>query len=316
MPGIGASPRPRKFIVFSSLIWLALILPMGAGQVPSPFRPPPAPPVNDLDLILAYVTVTAAKNAAPPRLAMDDFHILEDGQEQKIDYFAVQNQPMSIGIVWGGGTGFDAVGPPPDLRECPRVFVRNSVPMSEYFLLQGDKVTTSYTTDPMRIPQNFAWSNANSDTVFIGMDVLKEAANPRKILLVIMKAGGGGGGQLQTDYVERAATALSSHGGQATQVHILSFSGDAIDFNGPASIFLNELAELTGGSYTMSTVSSVVCANLAKELRTQYMIGYHPTNKARDGKWRKMSIKVNSPQSGPKLSARIKRGYYAAKTPR
>ena len=82
------------------------------------------------------------------------------------------------------------------------------------------------------------------------------------------------------------------------------------------SIFLSELVDLTGGSYYLGPVSNSVCANLAKELRVQYLIGYHPTNTAKDGKWRKLSVKVDSPASGAKLSARIKRGYYAAKTPR
>jgi Ca-activated chloride channel family protein len=290
------------------LIWLVALLTMGAGQV-SPLRPPPPPP-PDPDLILSYVTVTASKNATPPRLQTQDFHLFEDGQEQKIDYFVVQNQPMSIGIVWGAGTAFES--PEPDVRECPRVFVRNSVPMSEFFVLSGDKVTTSYTTEPARIPPNFAWSGANIDTVFIGMDVLKEAANPRKILLVITN-GSDAGGQLQREYVERAAIYQSSHSAQATQVHVISFSAGAASIDHPGALFLTELAELTGGSYTLSTVSNVICANIAKELRMQYLIGYHPTNKAKDGKWRKLGVKVNSPQGGLRLSARIKRGYYTGK---
>src|SRR6185295_9671226 len=122
----------------------------------------PPPPPDDLSLVLSYVTVTAAKNAETPRLASANFHILEDGQEQKIDYFAIQSQPLSIGIVWGGGTGFDATAPDPDVRECPRAFMKNTVMGSEYFLLQEDTVTTSYTTDPTRIPFNFARSGSSS----------------------------------------------------------------------------------------------------------------------------------------------------------
>jgi VWFA-related protein len=180
---------------------------------------------------------------------------------------------------------------------------------SEFFLLSGDTVTTSYTTEPTRLPLVFALSGASSDTLFIGMDVLKEAANPRKVLLVITNAGGGGGGQLQTTYVERAAIRLGS-----TQVHVLSFlNGAAADVNHEGSLFMNELVELTGGSYYMGPVSSSICPNLAKELRTQYLIGYHSTNTARDGKWRRLSVKVDSTDGGPKLSARIKRGYYARK---
>jgi Ca-activated chloride channel family protein len=309
MTGKGGSLRPRLLILFFLCsVWLASF---DASQLPPRpgFGAPPPP--TDLDLVLSYVTVSAAKNADVPRLLQDKFHIFEDNKEQKIDYFAAQSQPLSIGIVWGAGTGFEGAGPiDPDVRECPRTFVRNSVPGSEFFLLSGDTVTTSYTTEPTRLPLNFAWSGASSDTLFIGMDVLKEAANPRKILLVITNPSGGGGGQLQSTYVERAAIRLGS-----TQVHVLSFmSGAGGDVDHEGSTFMNELVELTGGSYYMGSVSSSSCPNLAKELRTQYLIGYHSTNKARDGKWRKLSVKMDSLDGGPKLSARIKRGYYAPKS--
>src|SRR5688572_11797480 len=113
MPGKGVSPGPWVLIGLLCLLWLVSI---DAGQTP-PFRPPlpSSPPPGDFDLVLSYVTVTAAKNAEAPRLASANFHVLEDGKEQQIDYFAVQAQPLSIGIVWGGGTA-----PDPDVRDCPR----------------------------------------------------------------------------------------------------------------------------------------------------------------------------------------------------
>ena len=291
-----------SFLVCSCLGLVAL------GQLPS--RPALPPPPFDPDLVLAYVTVTASKGAAP-RLSQRDFRILEDGAEQKIDYFSVQDQPISVGIVWGGGTGFDAVAPDPDVRECPRAFMRNMPPGSEYFLLSNDLVTTSYTTDITRIPQNFAWSGSSSDSIFIGMDVLKESAFPRKLLLVVAKPEGGGGGQLQNPYVERSAIRLSATG---TQIHVVSFMGDADSrtLNHEGSIFFSELTDLTGGSYFLGPVSNVACANLARELRMQYLVGYHSTNRARDGKWRKLAVKLDAPDD-QKLKARIKRGYYAGK---
>jgi Ca-activated chloride channel family protein len=308
MPGLGDSLRPRLFLLLLCSVWLASL---GAGQIAPPRFLPPPPPPGDFDMVLSYVTVTAAKNAEAPRLPQDKIHIFEDNKEQKIDYFALHNQPVSVGIVWGAGTGFDGVAPDPDVRECPRAFVRNSVPGSEFFLLAGDTVTTSYTTEPTRLPMNFAWSGSSSDSLFIGMDVLKEAANPRKLLLVITTAGGGGGGQLQSDYVQRSAIRLGS-----TQVHVLSFwsGADVREINHEGSIFFSEMAELTGGSYYMGPVASSTCPNLAKELRQQYLVGYHSTNAAKDGKWRKLSVKVDALDGGPKLSARIKRGYYAQKS--
>lgn len=190
--------------------------------------------------------------------------------------------------------------------------MENIGPGTEYFLLAGDTITTSYTTDLKRIPLNFAWSSSSSDSIFIGLDVLKEAANPRKILVAVAKPRGGGGGQLQREYVERAAIRLGS-----TQVHVISFfDGDVRELNHEGSLFFSELSDLTGGSYYLGPTSNVACANLAKELRVQYLIGFRPTNEARDGKWRKLSVKVDSSRDPLQLKARIRRGYYAAKESR
>ena len=284
---------------------LLLAAESGISQVSSPLSalrvaPPPA-----LDLITAYVTVTASKGTAP-RMFSRDFHVLEDGVEQKLAYFAVHDQPATVGIVWGGGTGFDNPAPDPDVRECPREFMKNMPLGSEYFLLAGDKVTIPFTTNIRLLPFNFAWSGSSSDSVFIGLDVLKEAANSRRLLFVIANADGGGGGQLHSQYLERVAIR------QGYQVHVVVFISDPREADLPGQIFLSELSALSGGSFTLTNVSNVICANLAKELRMQYMLGYRPTNDAKDGKWRRLSVKIDAPE-GQKLKAHIRRGYYAAK---
>jgi Ca-activated chloride channel family protein len=284
-------------------LFLLMAYDAASSQLPSPLRqaPPPA-----LDLITSFVTVTASKGV-PPRLAASDFHLMEDGVEQKIEYFAVHEQPATVGIVWGGGTGFEDPAPDPDMIACPREFVRNLPIGSEYFVLSGDKVTTSFTTNVNLLPKNYAWSGASSDTVFIGLDVLKESASFRRILFVVTKPDGGGGGQLQNSYLERVAI------NQGYQIHVVVFDTGDSPLNGEGQIFLSEMADLSGGSFTLTNVSNVICANLAKEIRVQYLLGYRPKNSAKDGKWRRLSVKVSGADGSQKLKARIRRGYDAAK---
>jgi len=69
--------------------------------------------------------------------------------------------------------------------------------------------------------------------------------------------------------------------------------------------YLNELANRSGGRLVRAdTLSSLPDAfgQIAAELRTQYAIGYYPTNKERDGKYRK--IKVASTRKNVKVRAR------------
>jgi len=49
------------------------------------------------------------------------------------------------------------------------------------------------------------------------------------------------------------------------------------------------------------------------ELRNQYIVGYAPSNKNRDGKWRRIKVKLEPPEGLPKLIVHAKEGYYAPK---
>jgi len=69
--------------------------------------------------------------------------------------------------------------------------------------------------------------------------------------------------------------------------------------------YLNDLANKSGGRLLRAdTLQSLPAAfaQIAAELRTQYAIGYYPTNKARDGQYRK--IKVTSTRKGAVVRAR------------
>jgi VWFA-related protein len=69
--------------------------------------------------------------------------------------------------------------------------------------------------------------------------------------------------------------------------------------------YLMELANRSGGRLLRAdTLASLpdAFARIAAELRTQYAIGYYPTNKTRDGQYRK--IKVTSTRKNVVVRAR------------
>jgi Ca-activated chloride channel homolog len=76
--------------------------------------------------------------------------------------------------------------------------------------------------------------------------------------------------------------------------------------------YLRELAELTGGRvFNANTMEDLGPAfeQVARELASQYSIGYYSTNNKRDGKFRRVEVRVK--EKG--LSVRTKKGYYAPK---
>src|SRR5262249_44008420 len=77
---------------------------------------------------------------------------------------------------------------------------------------------------------------------------------------------------------------------------------------------LEDLAELTGGdAFFPASIGGLegICAQISLALRNQYVLGYRSLNYSKDGKWRKIRVKINTPKGAPRLAVRTKTGYFA-----
>jgi len=75
---------------------------------------------------------------------------------------------------------------------------------------------------------------------------------------------------------------------------------------------MNDLARVTGGrTFNAVTLQDAraAFARVAAEIGTQYSLGYYPTNKARDGKFRSIRVEVRGVRE--KTTVRAREGYYA-----
>ena len=78
-----------------------------------------------------------------------------------------------------------------------------------------------------------------------------------------------------------------------------------------ASQQLQEIAEQTGGRmYTPKRIGELagVYAEIAADLRIQYLLAYNPTNRAQDGRWREIRVEV---ENHPEAVVRTRKGYYS-----
>jgi Ca-activated chloride channel family protein len=76
---------------------------------------------------------------------------------------------------------------------------------------------------------------------------------------------------------------------------------------------LKELSDMSGGrAFFTTSVADVddICTRIAIELQSQYVFGYISTNTNKDGKWRKISLRVEPAKNSPHLHVRAKGGYY------
>ncbi len=94
-------------------------------------------------------------------------------------------------------------------------------------------------------------------------------------------------------------------------IYTIGLFGKYEDETNPA--FLKQLADMTGGEAFRPAKPSQAAANcrrIAQTIRNVYTIGYAPSNRELDGKFRAIQVKVSSPKRG-KLLAQARAGYMA-----
>jgi len=244
------------------------------------------------------VTVTGPLNSLIPRLQAEDIRIWEDGDEQEITHFAPDIQPLSVGIIHDGGNSF---------RDATRVFLEGLPRGTEYFLMTGDTVIRPFSIDLLGLPRIYRNETTTVENVYIGLDVLKESAFPRKALVVLADTVGE---PPEVEYYRQHAIR------QDVPVYFILMS-DGIGGAPTGVNALKEQTEHTGGeTYFGLSDASVQAENFVRQvsqgLKNQYIVGYVPQKVSKNRSWRKLRVALRREEKAPKLSARIKSGYYTA----
>jgi VWFA-related protein len=82
--------------------------------------------------------------------------------------------------------------------------------------------------------------------------------------------------------------------------------------NQQSALLLKSFAEKTGGRFIATPGGPALrdaFASIAQELGHQYTIAFRPANRAHDGRWRSLEVKL----SRPELTVRTRKGYRAPK---
>src|SRR5438477_3678946 len=143
----------------------------------------------------------------------------------------------------------------------------------------------------------------------MGMDKTHEAKNRKKALLIISD-----GGDNSSRYTDSEIKSLVKEADVEIYAIGIYDGLNATTEEARGPYLLAEITESTGGrTFPINDVSELtdVATKIGVELRNQYVLGYRPTNKTRDGKWRKVKVKLNAPKGLPHLNLYFKTGYYA-----
>lgn len=251
-------------------------------------------------------------------LDKDFFRLWEDNTEQQITQFSSEDAPLSVGLV------FDASGSMGSKlaksRQAAAQFFKTANPEDEFFLIQFNdraELMVPFTHNTEEIQNRLTFTQAKGrtallDAVYLAISNMKKARNPRKAILILSD-----GGDNSSRYTESEIRNLVREAD--VQIYAIglfepvsSRGRTAEELSGPS--LLNEIAEQTGGRhFPVENVNELpdVAAKIGVELRNQYVLGYAPANMNRDGKYRRVKVKVNQPRGFPQLRAYWRLGYYA-----
>jgi Ca-activated chloride channel family protein len=270
----------------------------------------------DVDLVLVNATVTDQLNRYVSGLEQEHFQVWEDKFEQKIEYFSSEDVAMSLGMI------FDVSGSMKDKistsRDAAVTFLKTGNPEDEYFLVEfanRPEIASDFTTDISKLQSKIIFAPAKGmtamyDAVYVGLEKLKTGNNPKKALLLITD-----GEDNRSRYTFQNVKDFVKE--QDVQIYAIGITDEwnsQLSAGKTGRAMLEELADLTGGrAFFPDSVYELedICTKIAIELKNQYVIGFHSTNAAKDGKWRKLRLKVNPPKGIQHLNVRSKAGYYA-----
>ncbi len=270
----------------------------------------------DVDLVLVNVTVTDPMNRLVTGLEKENFKLFEGNQEEQIRHFSSEDAPLSLGVI------FDISGSMKSkiekAREAVVEFFKTANPQDEFFMItfsDRPELLADFTNSVEDIQSKVVFTipqgrTALLDAIYMGMNKMRDAHNTKKALLIISDGGDNRSRYTDTEIksavkeadVQIYAIGLYDHGTFATPE----------EANGPA--LLNEITDVTGGrTFTIDNPNDLAdtATKIGIELRNQYVLGYRPKNPAKDGRWRKIKVKLVPPKGLPPLTVYAKTGYYA-----
>ena len=269
-------------------------------------------------LVLIPVTVTDPLNRFVTGLERENFRLFEDKSEQKLTHFASEDAPLSVGLVFDTS---GSMGSKLDKsRQAVAQFFKTANPEDEFFLIQFNdrpEMVVDFTTHVEEVQNRLTFTQSKGrtallDAVYMALHKMKKAKNPRKALLIISD-----GGDNSSRYTESEIKKLVQEAD--VQIYAIGiFEPTASrgrtpeEMSGPS--LLSEIAEQTGGRhFPVDNLNELpdVAAKIGMELRNQYILGYTPTNPGRDGKYRRVQVKLVQPRGLPPLRATWRLGYYA-----
>ena len=269
----------------------------------------------DVNLVLVPLTVTDPMDRLVTGLEKENFFVYENSHLETLKSFSSDDVPVSIGVI------FDLSGSMANkvirARESILQFMKTSNPQDEFFVVGFndrpeliDDFTSSTDDIEARLSTvKAARRTALLDAIYFGLNKMKQARYERKALLVVSD-----GGDNRSRYTEgEVRSVVRESGVQIYSIGIFDpYAATTEERMGP--LLLNDICDETGGRlFRVDDIAEMgdIATKISSELRHEYVLGYKPSDEKRDGKWRKVKVRLVPPAGLPPLTVHARNGYYA-----
>lgn len=282
------------------------------------------------DLVDLKVSVLGvAPNATVPMLEQKDFVVLEDGTPQEISFFAAADTPFDLVLLLDlSGSNSKKLKM---IRNSAKRFVEATRPTDRIAVVsftEQPALYSSFTLDRVKLKKSIdeiddAYGGTNFwDSLDWVVKVLIPQGSSRRSAVVVMTDGVDNA--LPDVYGEGSRTPFSALLENIRNSETLVFPiyldtepENVKDHHVPRAAYelaREQLAQIAAACgtpmYRAAKLADLdkVYAQVVRDLSTVYSIGYRPSNKTLDGKWRSVEVRL---VNRPDLFARTKRGYFA-----
>jgi VWFA-related protein len=286
----------------------------------------------DVDVVSILFNAKDKSGHLIPNLPKDDFVIFEDGRPQNIKYFKSEsNLPLTVGILLD--TSYSQYRVLPIEKEVGAEFLQSLLRKEdEAFLISFDinvDLLQDFTNVGRDIRKGMDAAKINAGGGSGGIPGIGQGPvpvnNPKGTLLydaVYLAAHD----KLRNEVGRKALILLTDGEDQGSQLRLedaleAAQKSDTIIYTlliadrgsswGTGAGYMRKLCEQTGGRVidvgNHREKLQKAFDQIGEELRSQYSIGYTPTNDKHDGTFRKVEIRT---KEGHKIQSR--KGYYAA----
>ena len=279
--------------------------------------PPPSADLRvETNLVLIPVSVSDPLNRPVTGLDRENFSIFDNGSQQTISAFSMEDAPVAVGLVFdtSGSMGSKLH----QSRMAAKAFFTTSNPEDEFFLVEFDsspRLAVPLTSDSGSIENELVFTKSKGSTalldgLMLALHEMRKSKKTKKALLVISD-----GGDNNSRYTEsEVKNVLVETDCMVYSIGVFEsvMMGRTPEEMGGADL-LAKISESTGGRLFPSIPAELpdIAQKIGVDLRNRYVLGYQPASQMRDGKYHKVRVVVIPPRGLPKLQPHFRTGYYA-----